>query len=105
MEPYWCTEKNDIRNLMKIPRALSPCLKTECNLWRDGKCGHIDIRGYPDRPQVFSKQDYGHFMMMKNKKGNRHILLVLNRVLGVIQWGNIRKSNQSLLLSEQQYCD
>ena len=55
METYWCTEKNDIRNL-NIPIALTPCCKSECDRWRDGKCGHIDIRGYPDRPQVFSKE-------------------------------------------------
>jgi hypothetical protein len=54
MESLWCTEKNDIRNLMKIPIALKPCRKSECDQWRDGWCIHIRKAGKPDKPQVFS---------------------------------------------------
>jgi hypothetical protein len=57
MEPYWCTEKNDIRNLMKIPIALTPCRKSECNRWRGGECIQIRKAGKPEKPQVFSRQD------------------------------------------------
>ena len=45
MEFYWCTEKNDIRNLMKIPIALTPCLKADCDRYRDGECIHIRKAG------------------------------------------------------------
>jgi hypothetical protein len=56
METYWCTEKNDIRNLMKIPKALSSCLKSECDRWRDGECSHIRKADKSDKPQVWSKE-------------------------------------------------
>ena len=35
-------KKNDIRNLMQIPIALTPCLKAECDQWSGGEC--IQIR-------------------------------------------------------------
>jgi hypothetical protein len=44
METYWCTLKNSIIDMMngkKIPLALTPCLKAECEQWRDGECIHI----------------------------------------------------------------
>ena len=44
IESYWCTEKNDIRDLIngiKIPIALTQCLKSECDMWRVGECIHI----------------------------------------------------------------
>jgi hypothetical protein len=56
MESYWCMKKNDIRNLMKIPIALTPCLKAECEQWRDGECIRIRKAGKPERPQVWSKE-------------------------------------------------
>ena len=56
METYWCMKKNDIRNLMKIPLAHSPCLKAACDQWRDGECIHIRKAGKPERPQVFARQ-------------------------------------------------
>ena len=55
METYWCMKKNDIRNLMKIPIALTPCLKDECDRWKGGECSMIRKAGKTDRPQVFSK--------------------------------------------------
>ena len=58
METYWCTQKNSIIEMMngkKIPLALTPCRKAECEQWRDGECIHIRKVGKPDRPQVFSR--------------------------------------------------
>jgi len=40
METYWCTHKNSIIDMMngkKLPIALIPCLKAECDIWRDGE--------------------------------------------------------------------
>jgi hypothetical protein len=48
MESYWCTHKNsiiDMTNGKKIPIALTPCLMSECDMWRDGKCIHIRKAG------------------------------------------------------------
>jgi hypothetical protein len=59
MESYWCTQKNSIIDMMngkKLPIALIPCLKSECDKWRDGECIQIRKAGKPDNPQVFSKQ-------------------------------------------------
>jgi len=45
METYWCTQKNsiiDIMNGKKIPLALSSCIKSDCDRWRDGECIHIN---------------------------------------------------------------
>ena len=61
MESYWCMKKNDIRELMyhrDIPIALTPCLKTECVVWRAGECIHIRKVEKPDKPQVWSRSDY-----------------------------------------------
>jgi hypothetical protein len=58
METYWCTIKNDIRELgkgNKIPIALTPCLRSRCEEWRNGECIHIRTAGKPDRLQVFSR--------------------------------------------------
>jgi hypothetical protein len=44
METYWCCKKNSIIDMMngiKIPLALTPCYKSECEEWRDGWCIHI----------------------------------------------------------------
>jgi len=44
METYWYTQKNSIIDMMngkKIPLALTLCLKSECDMWRDGECIHI----------------------------------------------------------------
>jgi len=44
METYWCTQKNSIIDMMngkKIPLALTPCLKAECDQWMEGECIHI----------------------------------------------------------------
>ena len=60
METLWCTQKNSIIDLMngkKIPLALFPCRKSECDKWRDGECIHIRKAGKSDKPQVFSRQD------------------------------------------------
>jgi len=57
METYWCMKKNDIRELMKIPIALTPCLKAKCEQWRDDECIQIRKAGKPDTPQVWSKHD------------------------------------------------
>ena len=59
METYWCTQKHSIIDMMngkEIPLALSPCIKSECEMWREGECSHIRKVGKPDRPQVFSKE-------------------------------------------------
>jgi hypothetical protein len=48
MESYWCTQKNSIIDMMngkKLPLALTPCLKSECDMWRDGECSHIRKAG------------------------------------------------------------
>jgi len=42
-------------NGKEIPLALTPCLKAECDWWREGECIHIRKAGKPDRPQVFRK--------------------------------------------------
>jgi hypothetical protein len=42
MEKFWCIQKNsniDMMNGIKIPITLLPCLKSECDLWRDGEFG------------------------------------------------------------------
>ena len=36
----------------KIPIALTPCLKAECDQWRGGECIQIRKAGKPDKPQV-----------------------------------------------------
>jgi len=54
MDTYWGMKKNDIRNLMSIPIALTPCLKAECDQWRGGECIQIRKAGKPDEPQVFN---------------------------------------------------
>jgi len=41
METYWCSKENSIIDMMngkKIPIAPTPCRKSECDIWRDGKC-------------------------------------------------------------------
>ena len=59
MESYWCEKKNSIVNWITngvdFDPALTPCLKSECAMWRDGECIQIRKAGKPDRPQVFSK--------------------------------------------------
>jgi len=57
METYWCMKKNDIRKLMQIPIALTPCLKAECDQWRGGECIQIRKAGKPEKPQIWSRQD------------------------------------------------
>jgi hypothetical protein len=55
MESFWCTQKNsiiDMRNGKKLLLALTPCRKSECDMWRDGECSHIHQAG---------KQDYFFF--------------------------------------------
>jgi len=49
-------KKNDIRELMKIPIALTPCLKDGCDMWRGGECIQIRKSGKPYKPQVWSKK-------------------------------------------------
>jgi hypothetical protein len=45
MESYWCTKKNSIviwiKNGEDFSPALTPCLKSECVVWRDGECIQI----------------------------------------------------------------
>ena len=45
METYWCTKKNSIVNWINngvdFDPALIPCLKSECDQWREGKCIHL----------------------------------------------------------------
>jgi len=58
MESYWCTQKNSIIDMMngkKLPLALTPCHKADCDMWRNGECSHIRKAGKPDKPQVWSK--------------------------------------------------
>ena len=48
MEKYWCTKANSIIDIMNgktLPLALTPCLKVECDMWRDGECIHIRNAG------------------------------------------------------------
>jgi len=48
MESYWYTQKNSIIDMMSgknLPLALTPCLKAECAMWRDGECSHIRKAG------------------------------------------------------------
>jgi hypothetical protein len=55
---YWCTQKNSILDMMngkKNTLALTPCIKSECDLWRDGECIQIRKTGKPDKPQVLSR--------------------------------------------------
>jgi hypothetical protein len=51
MELFWCMKKNSIFEIMKevekFNPALTPCLKAECDLWRDGECIHIRKVGNP----------------------------------------------------------
>jgi len=59
MESYWCCKKNSITNGVlygaDLPLALTPCLKGECDLWRNGECIQIRKAGKADRQQVFMK--------------------------------------------------
>jgi hypothetical protein len=44
METYWYSKKNSIIDMMngkKLDLALSPCLKSECDMWRDEECFYI----------------------------------------------------------------
>jgi hypothetical protein len=47
MESYWCCKKNSIVNWIKngedFDPALTPCLKSECDVWRDGECFYIRL--------------------------------------------------------------
>ena len=55
METYWCTQKNSIIDMMngkKIPLALSPCLKSECDRWDNGEYIQIRKAGRRESPFV-----------------------------------------------------
>jgi len=57
MESYWCTQKNSDINLNDgtiSDHVLIPCIKSGCDMWRDGECSHIHKVGKPERPQVLS---------------------------------------------------
>jgi len=59
MESYWCTKANSIIDMMngkEIPLALSPCIKSECDQWRDGECIHIRKAGEYEKPQIFRRK-------------------------------------------------
>ena len=58
METLGCTEKNDIRNLMNIPIALTPCHKAECERWRGGECIQIRKAGNPTSPRSGAKRSH-----------------------------------------------
>ena len=53
------TKKNSIVNWINngvdFSPALSPCLKSECDMWRDGECIHIYKAGKPDHPHVLTR--------------------------------------------------
>jgi hypothetical protein len=61
MESLWCMKKNSITNWIlyraDLPLALTPCLKAECDKWRDGECIQIRKAGKPEKSQVFCRQD------------------------------------------------
>jgi hypothetical protein len=63
MESYWSKKKNSIvnwkNNGVDFSPALLPCIKVECDQWRNGECIQIRTTGKPERPHVFSKQDPG----------------------------------------------
>lgn len=48
MESYWCMKKNSIVNWINngvdFDPALAPCLKSECQLWDNGKCFYLQSR-------------------------------------------------------------
>ena len=60
MESYWCERKNSIVNWINngvdFSPALTPCLRSACDRWKDGECIHIRKAGKPERTQVFSRQ-------------------------------------------------
>ena len=60
MESWWCERKNSIVNWINngvdFSPALTPCLRSACDCWRDGECIHIRKAGKPGRPQVFTRQ-------------------------------------------------
>jgi hypothetical protein len=45
MESYGCEEKNSITNWINngedFDPALTPCITSECDMWKDGWCVHI----------------------------------------------------------------
>jgi hypothetical protein len=45
MESYWCMKKNSITNRIlygiDFDPTLTPCPRSECDMWRDGECIHI----------------------------------------------------------------
>ena len=62
MESYWCEKKNSIVNWINqrvdFDSTLTPCLKAERDMWRDGWCIHIRKAGKVNVNQLH-----------KNKKG------------------------------------
>jgi hypothetical protein len=57
-------EKNDIRKLMQIPIALTPCRRSDCDRWRVGSASRYGKQGNPISPR-YSKsrtRDLDHFL-------------------------------------------
>ena len=67
------SEKNSITDMMngkKIPRALSPCLKAECEGWRDEEFIQIRNAGKPERLQVFSRMAGASISVMQGTQSS-----------------------------------
>jgi hypothetical protein len=49
MITYWCSKKNSIHNWIEhgidfVPFSV-PCIRSECEYWRNGECIHLTIKG------------------------------------------------------------
>jgi hypothetical protein len=49
MITYWCSKKNSIHNWIDhgidfVPFSV-PCIRSECEYWREGECIHLTIKG------------------------------------------------------------
>jgi hypothetical protein len=95
MDLFWCTRKDRITNFENLgwdfDLAQLPCKKSECDRWHNGMCPEIRISPGRERFHSLLKT----FII--------RVLSALSTWSGMIQFGNIGKFNQSLLLSEQQY--
>jgi hypothetical protein len=82
METYWCTKKNSIvswiNNGVDFDPALTPCLKSECDRWREGECIHLrKVENQRIRVSIGRSQERGYVPIRQLKRENKPIYFFL----------------------------
>jgi hypothetical protein len=72
MITYWCSKKNSIKNWIEkginfVP-SMVPCLKSDCEHWRDGECIHLISVG--KTKDIISPEIKLQLCLRLNKKKN-----------------------------------